>query len=764
MYLPPKINSIASSGFGRGGQASIMDFAGGGNNDGYGGATVPNAYTKGNNSPSSAERSGYDLTTLNGVQTTAGSYGTTGFGVGSSSDQNNGNTILESVGGNNGGLTLLGDKTSSTPDNYGQNELLSSTTTAQSSPGLGKNNFIEDAEASRYGQNLQYGGRAGIVQNAASAGGYGSSASTSFQNDAGDKNPYGPGDNGNFGSSTGGGQRFSSGNNGGYGNTLAPRSFDQTKPGNGDYSQNVRTTNTPNAQFGTEKNTDNSYNLGAYGPGPAGQTSSVPNFNNPGTPPNNRAGSRGQQQISSVSQYNGRSFGGAFSSTYGQQRSGGFGNPADSYYNQNSRDFNSFTTGNNNEPRSSLQGSNNNYYGQSGSQSLVGETYGLQRDAAGLSSSMNGLNRGGQLQQLSSDGYGQSLTRSQPLKTEGNFKQSVSNVPTTASDEGYYNQGRQSNGPNNNDFDQSQPGFPQVSNNYGGQIESQIPSSSGRDCSGQSDSVLSSANGGYTPGGGLSNTPNRFGRIDRPATPSSTSDEYSRNNQNSPNSYNTRGGSSSSASYEENDAGTEIVGGPYGPSTSTSAERNGDFDLPATGQRQNSDLSTAGYGQRTTGGTPCGQNGPLLGSPSTGGGTPANYGYGIRDQKKHSTFVPKDRYQNSNSPPIRDSTTNANGNNEPGSNAFSNFAPGNQPNQPSTNTSNNIGASTSYDSTTNNTGDYREPVSNTFSNFAPGNWPNQPPQLTDPSNNNCDYMSNNNHVNNASKLTQAIFSSSSTGY
>jgi len=97
------------------------------------------------------------------------------------------------------------------------------------------------------------------------------------------------------------------------------------------------------------------------------------------------------------------------------------------------------------------------------------------------------------------------------------------------------------------------------------------------------------------------------------------------------------------------------------------------------------------------------------------------------------------------------STTNANGD-EPGSNAFSNFAPGNRPDRPPT----NVGGDASYG------GDYYgEPGVDAFSNFAPNNRPDRPQPIS-PSNIDCDQ--NSNRVNDASKLTEAVFPSSNAGY
>lgn len=211
-----------------------------------------------------------------------------------------------------------------------------------------------------------------------------------------------------------------------------------------------------------------------------------------------------------------------------------------------------------------------------------------------------------------------------------------------------------------------EPGPPQTSDGHG-RVESQIPSS-GRGDYGQSSP---SANGGYGRAGG---------------------------------------------------------GGPYGQSDS-STERNGhtradtgygDFGSAATGNWP----ASSGHGQGGTCCPPGGEDTVQGGLSSTG--SPADHGHGIRNQNnKHSTLVPKDQYQNSNLP---------NG-------GFERQAKG------------------SYGLTTNANGG--EPGFNAFSNFAPGNRPNQP-QPFGPSNNNCDRSSN--HVNDASKLTKAVFPFSNAGY
>jgi len=301
-----------------------------------------------------------------------------------------------------------------------------------------------------------------------------------------------------------------------------------------------------------------------------------------------------------------------------------------------------------------------------------------------------------------SDNYGQSASRL--LGDGGN------NHGQTSTNNGYH-RGGLSNPTATDGFGHGQPppepGLPPTSNGYG-RVESQIPSS-GRGDYGQSNP---SANGGGPYGQSASST-DRNG-------------------------------------YTRADTG-----------------RKGDFGSAATGNGATSSgrqSSSSGHGQGGTCGPPGGEDTVQGGPPSTG--SPADPGHGIRNQNKHSTLVPKDQYQNSNLPDAGferqakgsyGSTTNANGD-EPGSNAFSNFAPGNRPNQPPT----NVGSGKSYDSTTNNDGDYGEPGFNAFSNFAPGNRPNRPPQPIGPSNSNCDRSSNN--FNDASTLTEAVFPSSNAGY
>ncbi|VVC31735.1 Hypothetical protein CINCED_3A003377 [Cinara cedri] len=398
---------------------------------------------------------------------------------------------------------------------------------------------------------------------------------------------------------------------------------------------------------------------------------------------------------------------------------GNGGTPTQNSYGQSSSGIHRFdqkdssTYDNNFNSQSSLQGSNN--YGQSGSDVLkIGENYGQvstwnneYNQGAGSSSRSSGFDQGERNQKLYNN-YGESGP--QLLGNKGNYVESYLNRPANSV---YNNHGRPSNGQNN--VDQSQPTASQISNN--GQTEGQILSSSGSDNYDQNGSVPS-FNGEYNQGI-LANV-NNF-RQNRPpqggfnsygstgSQISSTIENYGQNNQNIlKNGYNTRGGSQnsgSSSSYGENNLlnlgklGSSQLGDYSGRGTSTlTPERNNyvQNSLPTTTKGENPISSSSADFEQGIG--PCSasiapnnseKNGLIDPSSTVSRPDTSNES---RNPKKHSTVVPKSQYQNSNLPSQNDFGKERNDDDdfgEPGLNAFSNFAPGNQLNQPSFESANN---------------------------------------------------------------------------
>lgn len=831
MYLPPKIGSVASSGFG--GQIDASNNFGSSNNgygeiglgqDAYGknptadgsnyGAPAKN--TEGQNSGQTSES--YDISTSSGPGGSSFDQGTdyntlspggNNFGQGSSTNneynhnspdvtgnKNYGNSLGTTP--NNGGIIPQRGNT----DDYGQNELLT------------KNNFNGVTETNQIGQNAESNRQYDQDTNQNIANGYGNVASGESKDSRQDynrnegQNAYGRGNNGNFDSREN--QQFSVNGGGDRGNAVP--SWSDQKPKSGDYGQQVGFGNTPNAQFGAERNADNSYGQNSNGGGGGGAFSGTsPNFNDP-------------SKTTGASQYNnginngnygqneqprgGYNQGGTTSTSEYGPTSGGsnqgqsdFAKPNSDSYSPNSKGYNS--------PNSGFQQSQTSGYGQKPAgidKNQIGNVSPINFQGADLGA--NGLRPG----IGSVNSYGQSLSEtngynvnsnplngnpSGPLQGTNNYEQSGPPARSFGSGENYgqnsavdndrgdsssgfdrskqsqqssnYGQtGPQTNGENYNNrrdstnggqnrggpsagFDQSQPAATQTSNGYG---QAQTPSSSQGNYGGQSSSgSIRPTNSGYdrgSPSNGQNGLPrgnnNRNNNYGPAASQTSSPTEiYERNNFNSNSGYAARGNSQNAEYYggNDNNRGNTVTGqsrsSNYGQGTST-PERNGytqigtpqkavDFgqnglSATTTANAWNSGRGSSGsssdYGRDKTPGVSHNNCENIGGSLSTiDAGSQTNSHYGTSNHKKNSTPVPKSQYQNSNLP--SDSREQEKG---------------------------------SYGSTNNN--NFGEPGLNAFSNFAPGNQPNPPTNLDD--NNNC---STDNNVN---KQTEAVFPSSNTGY
>jgi len=789
MYLPPKIDSVASSGFG--GQIDASN-----DKNGYG--EVENVKGTFTTSPTT-DFSNYGLspTTTNDAsdtQTTLGLFDTitrmSNEPVGSSLDQSNGYNTLSSGGNNFGQLsnknndyisgvdvpgtnndygTSLGTKSISnnngvtaqpgTADGYGQNELLK---TAQNQ-GPSKYNYNGATADSQNPSTIgdQYS-QQGTVEN--TAGGYSNidfgtpKASVEGNNQISGQNAYGQGGNGNIGQNRG--QSFSV-DNIGYGNTV-PNSFGK-KYTNGDYSQNGNG-NIPNTHFSIEKSIDISNNLASIGSVPNIQTQNNPisktilKYNNDivngkngqNEFPNNHGFQAGgynpELSSSGYGQFSSGSNQGvpATSQTYGQNDfekpnsnsyssnsknlpftgepfsqllpiNNGFEQsstnaynqkpiginknqiadtsiigvklPGTSYqnsYSQSSPDIQSFNQeqglsnyedGFNLSPPSQLQGSDN--FRQSGSYSI-----GNEENYAQSSPMYNGFYQNQKNQQLPNS-YGPPAG---PLQLFINGRNPIQSSTNGLANGEYNNQDRSSTGPNV--FDQSSPTTSRVSNkknqtefqpSYGYNQSGSSPPVSDGYYQGSSLNVLNGyeQNSQSTPGG----RPTNYGPIGSQVLPT-TGNSF---NQNSPTNGTYPQGAQSSESYGGNVVKPNSVNKGNIATTQLGYSQNR-LSTPSSGQESSSSFSINGQGIK-----PCtSKNGGDVNKDITSTGSPADPGYGIRNQKKHSTLVPKGQFQNSNSPAGSgngmqvSSYANNNGNNygEPGFNSFSNFAPGNQPNQP----------------------------------------------------------------------------------
>lgn len=827
MYLPPRIDSIASSGFG--GQIKVSNNFGS-NNNGYG--EVENVQDTFAKSPTT-DFSNYGPSSkttddASGVQTTLGSYDssthTSNGPVGSSIDQSNGyNTV--SPGGNNFGQllnknndhfsavdapgtnnnygSLLGTTSiptindfaaqAGTEDGYGQNELLN---TAQNQ---GPTEYNGVTAASQFGQyptakGDQYS-QQGTIENM--AGGYGnvdlitSKPSLQENNGIGGQNPYGQGGNGNVGPN--GGLPFSI-DNSDYSNT-APNSYSQ-KYTSGDqiYSQ-IGNGNRPNTQFNVETNIDISNNPSSIGS--VGFPSSIPNFHSKDNPitkstsqSNNNIinGNYGQNEFSNNRGFRAGGYSKEVSSSgygpYPSESNQGISGTTQSYgqndfekpktdsYSLNSKNLphsgesfsqslpinNGFEQSPTNAYNQKVTGINKDQVGGTsiiGSQSLnsIGTSNGVQssgekyqnsygqsatgvqsfNQGQGSSNYENGFDLNPQSQLQSSNNFEQS--GSQSIGNEGNYGQippahnrfnqdqqnyqlSNSYGPTPGPSQSFingrnpvqsqsngpandgYNEGRPANGPNG--FDESRPSTPQVSNNYShseyqpSPLSGPVPSSSGEYYQGSSnESNGFGQNRPSTPQGGR---PNNYG----PAGSQSLSTTRNSFNQNSnTNEAYPQEAPQDSKSYGENSVKSNSLNRDNIATAQLGYSQNG-LATQSSGQENSSSLP--GYGQRIG---PCtSKNGGDVGQGKTSTVSPSDPSYEIRNQKKHSTLVPKGQFQNSNLPNSGKgeqlpSNTNNNGNNygEPGYNAFSNFAPGNQPNQPINPGTNNCDTSKRGDAT-----------------------------------------------------------------
>ncbi|XP_008186377.2 GATA zinc finger domain-containing protein 14-like isoform X2 [Acyrthosiphon pisum] len=398
----------------------------------------------------------------------------------------------------------------------------------------------------------------------------------------------------------------------------------------------------------------------------------------------------GSQSLDSVGTSNGvQSSGEKYQNSYSQSSSGV------QSFNQEQGSSN-YDNGFDLSPQSQLQSSNN--FGQSGSHSIGNEgNYGQ------ISPAYNRFNQDQQNYQMSNS-YGPTTGPSQLFINGRNPVQSQPNGPANDG----YNEGRPSNGPNG--FDESRPSTPQVSNNYT-RSEYQ-PSSLSDHGYGQSGPVPSSSGEYYQ--GSSSNELNDFGQ-NRPSTP-----QGGRPNNNGPagsqslsttrNSFNQNSNTNGaypqeapqdSKSYGENSVKHNSLNRDNIATAQLGYSQNG-LATQSSGQENSSSLP--GYGQRIG---PCtSKNGGDVGQGKTSTVSPSDPSYEIRNQKKHSTLVPKGQFQNSNLPNSGkgvqiSSNANNNGNNygEPGHNSFSNFSPGNQPNQPINPGTNNCDTSKRGDAT-----------------------------------------------------------------
>lgn len=331
-------------------------------------------------------------------------------------------------------------------------------------------------------------------------------------------------------------------------------------------------------------------------------------------------------------------------------------------------------------PQSQSQSSNN--FGQLGSHSIENEgNYGQ------ISPAYNQFNQDQQNYQLFHS-YGPPPGPSQYFISGRNPVQNQSNGPAKYG----YNEGKSSNGPNG--FDESRPSTPQVSNNYshseyqpsslsghGYGQSGPVPPSSGEYHQGSRSNELNGfeQNRPSTPQGGR---PNNYG----PAGSQTLSATRISFNQNS----NTNGAYPQDAPKSSKSYGENSVKPNSSNRDNTATTQLGGYSqngLATQSSSRESSSSLSGYGQ---GIEPCNsKNAGDIGRGKTSTVSPSDPSYGIRNQKKHSTLVPKEQFQNSNLPNSGkgvqvSSNANNNGKNygEPGYNSFSNFSPENQPNQP----------------------------------------------------------------------------------
>lgn len=837
MYLPPRIDSVASSGFG---QIDASNNFGG---NGYGEISiVQDTFAK----ESSAENSNYGTSTtttngLSGVQIT----GSSGKGApdGSSSDQSSDYDIPAPGGNNFGGRALSsnnnefnGPNTSnygsstmiaSTLNNdfatqtgnsygYGQNELLNTVQNQNST----KNNFNEGTEASqfgvggnRYDQGTTTARKFSNVMDA-------SASKPTFQdNRSGEQNSSGQGNNGNFGSS---GRGKISWSNGGFGN-VSPNSLSQTFT-SGAYNNG----NAPSV----ERSVDNSY-------GPAsidavGFSSLAPNIYNQNNPSTSRSnndisnGNYGQNGLSNSHDFRAEQYNQGSTSQYEQSTNGlnqgqsssvqsygenGFGKPNSDPFTSKSKDFNlphsqtpsntvAYEQKSNNPENQKLTAINTIKFGDTGSrnQNTLGGNTGLQSGTTSPNLyDQTSTGYGGGFNKKSSANYESrlNLNPQKSLQVSNNYEQSGSQ--STGNSDNYeqtspvtnqgsspnllsgYDQGSSSislgginldrqNQPLSNNYGQSGPGplanernFVQSTSNGGyngpndvgqnqhgkstssgyGQTESQISSSR--------EKSVSSHNGGYSHGGSLTNSLNDFER-NTPPTPqaslnnfgSSGSQTHYQPKENFNQNLQTNCGSHNSVrqkSYEERDINqptpliqenlliTRFRGVPtFTPERNTYAQ----IDIPQQkGEHDQNGLAPTANERSPAAPGNFGSSLDHVQSSCSSSGKENNEQNGQpslrnQNQKKHSTLVPKDQYLNSNLP-IKGEFG------KQGTEAY-NYS--------------------------NNNGDFGEPGLNAFSNFAPSNQQNQP--TVNPSYKNCG--TNSNQGLNSNKQTEAIFPSSNIGY
>lgn len=405
-------------------------------------------------------------------------------------------------------------------------------------------------------------------------------------------------------------------------------------------------------------------------------------------------GDKSPQGAGSIGDYSGLRPGTLTQNSYGQSPSGinGLDQKGGSLYYDSS-----FSLNLQNSSQVSNQQSGSNAQIKEGNYGRVSAGNNEYNQGAGGSSSPSGHIEG-ERNHESSNNYGQSGP--QPTVNSGNYAQSNLNRPANSV---YNNMGGLPNG--QNDFDQNRQTALEISN-YG-QTVPQLLLSSGSENNDQN-RPAPSLNGEYKQENSA-NILDSFGQNGPPVVPqggsnsysptgsqtSSTRENYEQNSQNTP----TNNGDYSQGSRNSGSSGSYGENNPLGAYDGRGMSERNNFaqnSLPTAVNRENpfSSLPT-GYGQGTGPYTSNNsENNSLLESASTG--TQADSSYESRNQKKHSTLVPKGQYQNSNLPSQSEfgKQRNYNGNyNEPGLNAFSNFAPNNEPNQPLFKNNNNCGTS-----------------------------------------------------------------------
>lgn len=782
MYLPPKIESVASSGFG--GQVDASNNFGDDTNYGYGEVGL-NRDTHGWGS-SVDSNTNYDTSTkatssLNGVQTTLGpAYGmsTSSKSEGSSFDQSTGghnaltpeagNDFGQNLNVNNAYVDLSSPGTSNYGGPLGTNNNNGATAQTESADGYGQKELLNTAQSqgvlqNSYNELAAVGGTfsrdtdtgkqynpVGTDRNKAND--YSNKDPTLFQDNnrnGGGRHIYDQRNDENYGSSD---RQLQSGN----GLHRIPNSSNQKPTNNGVYDSANLADNAgysydqPSTGFvGFSSPNRNSRNNPSTLQTNNGINDDGNNYSQYGTlnTQNSQVGEHSQRAVASTLKYEQSSdarspsqsdsnyFSNAknFNSKFGESSSqispsnGQFEqNPTDSYTNgigsssfAGPRELNSIGGGK--ELRSGTTSALNDLYGQSRSSSSYEN--GFSANSHGSSQRLNALN-----DVQSGKNYGQNVPASNELYNNRGSLQSRLNQGHQNPQSGDYDQLRHAqshatggncvhslsaNSPVNGKCNRGGPSnvfagqsrFPQIPNSYGPQTEYR-PSSSGTGNYGQSGSSTSAAGGGgYTQGSsyGVTGGSRSYGITDRGVG--------GQNPSNRGNSFQlgTNQGAASTA---------------YSAPPETNGYAQTQNSLPTTkyGGRAGQGGSFSNHGHRGSCASLCskivGRNG--LADSAAGVGSSDR-----RSQKKYSTLVPRNQYQNSNLP-AREKGGSYDDEHRPGDygeeNAFSNYSP-QDPRSRFGNDDRPLSTNNNYN---NNNDSYDRPGSNSFSNLAPDNQSNRP--------------------------------------